>query len=277
MNKLLFLGLLLLIGCEGEWGGGQVGRVSCSFDEFLPNVGRALKMATGNNGNNLYILDDFSYVYSYKRDNLYECAFNLKNTYRFNGFPKDVLFANNNFYVQDGASLKTKDKELCYAKDGVFAVSGTELAVGNKSGVEIWNISGSNCAKKGSIPSQSALALAATNSEYYVAEAGSFANEPLNLAMYSKNWEQIHLEPMSSIPGNEKNFCSADRIAANDYGVYLLDKKCRKIGVFDNYAVWRKTISLDSLGIRNPLDIGTGEYSYIFIMHSNGVERVNAF
>jgi len=271
MNKLLFLFLLLLIGCGAEWGGGQVGRTSCTFDEFLPNFGRVLKMASGNNGNELYILDDFSYVYSYKRDNLYECAFNLENTYRFNGFPKDVIFANNNFYVQDGASLKTKeDKEQCYAKDGVFAISWPELAVGDKFGLEIRNISGSNCTKKGTIPSQSVLALAATNSEYYVMEAQ-------NLAIYSKNGDLIRREPMSSIPGNEKNFCSADRIAANDYGVYLLDKKCKKIGVFDNQAFWRKTISLDSLGIKNPLDIGAGEYSYIFIMHSNGVERVNVF
>jgi len=248
------------MGC-GEWEGGEVGKVSCSFDDFLPNVGRAVKMATGNNGNELYILDDFSHVYSYKRDNLYECAFNLENSYMFNGFPKDVLFANNGFYVQDGAVLKSKeDKEICYARDGVFAVSGAELAVGDKFGVEIWNIS--SCSKKGSIPSQSVLALAATNNEYYVAEA-------LNLAMYSKNGGIIHREPVS--------LCSTDKIAANDYGVYLLDKKCKKIEVFDNYAVWRKTISLDSLGIRNPLDIGAGEYSYIFIMHANGVERVNVF
>jgi len=281
VNKLWFWCLLLLAGCGWEWGGGQVGRTSCSFDEFLPNAGRAFKMASGNNGQQLYILDDFSYVYSYKRDDLYMCAFNLENTYRFSGFPKEVLFANNTFYVQDGAALKNKenkeDKELCYAKDGVFAISGNELAVGDKFGVEIWNISGSGCSKKGNISSQSVLALAATNSEYYVAEAGGFANEPLNLAMYSKNGAQIHLEPLSSTPGNEKNFCSADRIAANDYGVYLLDTKCKKIGVFDNYAVWRKTISLDSLGIRSPLDIGAGEYSYLFIMHSNGVERVNVF
>ena len=269
MSKFGFLAILLLIGCGAEWNGGEVGIVSCSFDEFLPNAGRALKMASGNNGNELYILDDFSYVYSYKRDNLYKCAFNLENSYKFGGFPKDVIFANNGFYVQDGAVLKSKDdKELCYAKDGVFAVSGSELAVGDKSGMEIWNISG--CSKKGSISFQSVLAFAATNSEYYVAE-------PQNLAMYSKNGEPIHIEPMSSTPGNEKNFCSADRITANDYGVYLLDNKCRKIGVFDNQAVWRKTINLDSLGIRNPLDIGAGEYSHIFIMHPNGVEKVNVF
>jgi len=262
--------MLLLVGCDGEWGGGEVGRVSCYFGsfswDFLP-----VKMAVGNNGNDLYILDNSYYVHSYKRDNLYECAFNLEDSYIFGGFPKDVIFANNGFYVQDGAALKTKDdKELCYAKDGVFAVSGNELAIGDKFGMEIWNISGCSKKEKGSISFQSVLALAATNSEYYVVEAQ-------NIAMYSKNGDLIHREPMSSIPGNEKNFCSADRIVANDYGVYLLDKKCKKIGVFDNYAVWRKTISLDSLGIRNPLDIGVGEYSYIFIMHQNGVERVNAF
>jgi len=261
--------MLLLMGCGGEWGGGEVGRVSCSFDDFLPNVGRALKMASGNNGNELYILDDFSYVYSYKRDNLYTCTFNLENSYKFGGFPKDVIFANKGFYIQDRASLKTKDdKELCNAKDGVFAVSGAELAIGDKFGMEIWNISG--CSKKSSLFSQGVLALAATSSQYYVAQSQ-------NLSMYSKNGELIRAEPLSSIPGNEKNFCSADRVAANDYGVYLLDTKCRKIGVFDNQAYWRKTISLDSLGIRNPLDIGAGEFSYIFIMHSNGVERVNVF
>jgi hypothetical protein len=96
--------------------------------------------------------------------------------------------------------------------------------------------------------------------------------------MYSKSGDPINREPLSSNPGNEKNFCSADRIVANDYGVYLLDKKCRKIGVFDSYnATWKKTIKLDSIGIRTPLDIGAGEYSQIFIMHPNGVEKVNVF
>jgi hypothetical protein len=278
--KLGFLAMLLLIGCGAEWGGGEVGRVSCSFGtfsgDFPPNASKAVKIATGNNGNNLYILDDFYYVHSYKRDNLHECAFDLEDSYRFNGFPSDVLFANNGFYVKDGAALKNKDgKEQCYAKDGFFAISGNELAVGDKSGVEIWNMS--NCSKKEGIFSQSVLALAATSSEYYVAEAGGFASEPQNLVIYSKNGELIRKEPMSSIPGNEKNFCSADRIAANNYGIYLLDKKCRKIGVFDNNAFWRKTISLDSLGITNTLDIGAGEYSHIFIMHQRGVEKVNVF
>jgi hypothetical protein len=273
VHKLRFLAMLLLIGCGAEWGSGEVGRVSCSFgafsDDFPPYSNKAVKMATGNNGNNLYILDDFYYVHSYKRDNLHECAFDLEDSYKFGGFPSDVFFASNGFYVKDGTALKNKDdKEQCHAKDGFFAVSGNELAVGDKLGVEIWNIT--NCSKKSSISSQSVLALAATSSEYYVAESQ-------NLAMYSKNGELIRREPMSSIPGNEKNFCSADRITANDYGIYLLDKKCRKIGVFDNYAVWRKTISLDSLGIRNPLDISAGEYSHIFIMHPNGVEKVNVF
>jgi len=224
-------------------------------------------MAMGNNGNELYILDDFYYVYAYKRDNLPECAFNLENSYRFSGFPKDVLFANNTFYVQDGTALKSKDDNvLCYAKDGSFAVNGNEFAVGNTFGMEIWNIS--DCSKK-VITSQPVLALSA-NDEYYAAE-------PLNLVMYSKNGQSIHSEPLSSIPDNEKNFCSIDRVAANNSGVYILDKTCKKIGVFDNQAVWRKTISLDSINIRSPLDIGAGEYPYIFIMHSNGVERVNVF
>jgi hypothetical protein len=271
--KLSLLAMLLLIGCGAEWDGGEVGRVSCSFGafsgDFLPNASKAVKMAVGNNGGVLYILDDFYYVHSYKRDNLYKCAFDLEDSYKFSWFPKDVLFANNSFYVQDGATLKDKGgKEQCYAKDGVFAISGNELAVGYKSSVEIWNIG--DCSKKESIYSQSVLALAATSSEYYVAE-------PQNLAIYSKNGVLIHKEPMSSISGNEKNFCSADRIAANNYGIYLLDKKCKKIGVFDNYAVWRKTISLDSLGITNALDIGAGEDSHIFIMHGRGVEKVNVF
>jgi len=258
---LYFLAMLLLIGCDGEWGGGQVGRVSCTFDEFFPNV---KKMAVGSNGNELFILDDYSNVYSYKRDNLYECAFDLDTSYMFSGFPSDVLFANNNFYVQDGIALKSKeDKELCKAKNGVFSVNGGDLAVGDKFGIEIWDIS--SCTRKNSITSQSVLAISA-NDEYYVAE-------PQNLVMYSKNGQRIYSEPLSSTPGNEKNFCSADRIAANDYGVYLLDKKCKKIGVFDNQAVWRKTINLNS----TPLDIGAGEYSYIFIMYSNGVEKVNVF
>jgi len=131
--------MLLLMGCGAEWGiGPAVGRNSCSFDDPLPNV---KKMAVGDNGNKLYILDDYSRVYSYKRDNLYDCAFNFDTSYAFIGFPSDVLFANNDgFYVQDGMDLRSKnDKKLCSAKTGFFAVNGNDLAVGDKFGVDIWN------------------------------------------------------------------------------------------------------------------------------------------
>ena len=274
---MLCLTALSYMGCgDAEWGSATIGKMSCSFgsfNDFAPNAGRVVKMSAGNNGDNLYILDNSYYVHAYKRDNIYECGFNLENSYGFNGFPSDVLFANNSFYVQDGAALKSKDgKEECYAKTGVFALSGNELAVGSNAGLEVWSIN--NCLKKGSIISQNVLALVATSSEYYIAEAGGYANEPQNFAMYSKNGDLINREPMSSTPGNEKNFCSADRIAANNSGVYLLDKKCRKIGVFDAYAVWRKTISLDSIGIRTPLDIAADKYPYILILHANGVERI---
>jgi hypothetical protein len=274
VGKLGLGAILLLMGCGDEWGSADVGKTSCAFDEFAPSVGRPIKMAAGNSGSSLYILDDFSYVHFYKRDDLYECAFNLEYSYLFTGFPNDVLFANNSFYVQDGRSLKSQnDKEECYAKDGVFAINGNELAIGSNTGLEIWNIKPS-CAKTSNISSQRIFAVAA-NGDYFAAEG--IANNLENLTVYSKTGAILYRELLSAIPGNEKNFCSADRIAANNYGIYLLDKKCKKIGVFDNQAVWRHSISLDSLGIANSLDIAAGEHSYIFILHPNGMERVNVF
>jgi hypothetical protein len=234
-------------------------------------------MASGNNGNNLYVLDDsYHNVHTYSRDNLYECAFNFEDSYSFNGFLSDVISAGSNFYVQDRAQLKSRDdNKICDARDGVFSIYGNELAVGSNMGIEIWNIAQTSCTRGVNVSLQKVLALAATGSEYYAAEGG-IATEPQNLAMFSKNGS-VYREPLSSTPGNEKNFCSADRVAANDYGVYLLDKKCKKIGIFDNQAVWRKTISLDAIGVRNVLDIAPGEYSYIFILHERGVERLNVF
>jgi len=270
---------ITLLGCGGEWESVPVGKASCSFgsfNDFIPAGRKPAKMASGNNGNNLYVLDDSYYnVHAYERDNLYECAFNLKDSYPFNGFLSDVISSGSNFYVQDRAQLKSwDDNKICDARDGIFSIYGNELAVGSNMGIEIWSITQTSCTISGNISSQKVLALATVSSKYYAAEGT--ATEPQNLAMFSKNGS-VYREPMSSTPGNEKNFCSADRVVANDYGVYLLDKKCKKIGIFDNQAVWRKTVSLGAIGIRNVLDIAPGEYSYIFILHENGVEKLNAF
>ncbi|MDR3001455.1 MAG: hypothetical protein LBU89_09345 [Fibromonadaceae bacterium] len=267
---------LILLGCGGEWESGTVGKASCSFgsfDDFLPAAHRPVKMASGNG--KLYILDDFYYVHSYKRDNLYECAFNLEESHGFSGFPNDVFSAGNNFYVQDRAVLKFLDDEVaCNAnRNGVFAIHGNELAVGSEIGLEVWNIN--PCAKKNNVSSQRVLALAATDSEYFAVEG--ITAQPINLTRYPKSGGFSSSDPMSQTSGNEKHFCSADRLVANNYGVYLLDKTCRKIGVYDNQAVWRKTISLDSLSIRNVIDITPAEYSYIFILHTSGVVKVNVF
>jgi hypothetical protein len=266
----------ILLGC-GEWEGGNVGKVSCSFgsfNDFIPTGRTPTKIASGNNGNNLYILDKSYYVHTYKRDHLYECAFNLEFSDSFNGLPNDVISSGSNFYVQDRAQLKSyEDVEVCDAKDGVFALNGNELAVGSTAGIEIWNISTNGCVKKENVSSQKVLALAATNSEYFAVEG--ISTEPQSLARYPKNGGFAYRDIMSSTPGNEKNFCSADRVIANNHGVYLLDKKCKKIGVYDNQAVWRKTINLDSLGVRNILDIAPDEYQYIFLLHLNGVERIS--
>jgi hypothetical protein len=260
---------LILLGC-GEWVSGTVGKASCEFGSFN-DFYRPVKMASGNNGNELYILDNYDVNY-YKRDNLYECAFDLEYSYPFRGSPSDVFSTGNGFYVQDGKQLKSmNDAEACYAKDGFFAIYGDELAIGSNTGIEIWSIN--PCIKKADISSQRVLALAATSSEYFAAEG--ISAEPRNLTMYSKNGSPAYSDPMSSTPGNEKNFCSADRVIANNHGVYLLDKKCGKIGVYDNRGVWRKTVSLESLGIKNALDIAPGEYSYIFILHGKSVEKVN--
>ncbi len=271
---------ITLLGCGGEWVSATVGKTSCSFgtfDEFLPALRTPIKMAAGNNGNNLYILDNSSYVHSYKRDNLYECAFTLENSYYFNGFPNDVFFANNSFYVQDGATLKSQSEEECYAKNGVFAIYGNELAVGDNMGIKTWNIKpcAPNVPNVPNVSSQRILALAATSNEYFAVEG--ITSEPRNLTRYSKTSGFVYSDPMSSIPGDEKNFCAADRIIADNYGVYLLDKKCKKIGIFDNQGIWRKSIKLDSLRIRGTLDIAPGEYSYIFILHDRGVDKVNVF
>jgi hypothetical protein len=261
-----------LLGCDGEWVSGTAGRTACAFADLLPNAHRPLRIAAGSNGNTLYILDDFYSAHHYKRDNLYDCAFALEKSYSFTGFPEDVFFAGDGFYVQDKAQLKfMDDKEACYAKTGFFSVNGNELAVGSNSGIETWAIKPS-CSKRDIISSFSVLALAHGGSQYYAVEG----NTPQNLAVYSRNG-LVRREPLSINNGNEKYFCSADRIAVNSYGIYLFDKQCKRIGVFDNQAYFRKTISLDSLGIAGPLDIAPGEYSYIFILHRNGLEKINVF
>jgi len=261
---------IILLGC-GEWESAPVGKSSCSFgsfNDFIPVGRKPAKMASW--GNHLYILDDsYNNVHVFKRDNLYECSFSLESSYSFDGFLSDVISFSGGFYVQDGAQLKYQENQnVCYARDGVFSIFGNELVIGsNIGGIEIWNIN--SCTKKETISSQKVFALAATATAYYAAE-------PQNLVMFSRSGS-VYRDPMSSTPGNEKNFCSLDRLIADDYGVYLLDKTCKKIGIFDNQAVWRKSISLDSIGIRNALDIATGEYSYIFILHESGVEKINVF
>lgn len=264
MRKFFLLCIIALFSCGGDWEGGSVGRASCTVDNF---DFRPAKIAASNNGNYLYILDAFNYVHSYKRDNLYVCAFKREEYYGFSGFPNDVVATGNDFYVQDKAQLKSRDnKEVCNARDGVFVINGNELAVGSNIGIEVWDIN--TCIKKPNIFSQKVWALAAANGQYFFV-TGISAPATLNINFYS--------DPMSSTPGNEKHFCSATRLAANNHGVYLLDKECKKIGVYDNQGVWRKTLSLDSIGIRNVLDIAPAEYSYILILHSNGVEKINVF
>jgi len=269
-GSLFVVSLLVLLGCEGEWVGGTLGKTACDLRNFN-GFYTAVKMSADRD--NLYILDNSSKVHFYKRDNLYECSFDFEYTYHFNGFLDDVFSLGNTFYVQDKASLKSReDVTLCDARDGSFAIYGNELAVGSNMGIETWSIN--SCTKTGNVSSWKVLSLAATSSDYFAAEG--ISAEPRNLAMYSKSGAS-YSDPMSITPGNEKNFCSADRLVANNHGVYLLDKTCKKIGVYDNRAVWRKSISLDSLGIRGVLDIAPAEYSYIFILHSGGVEKVNVF
>jgi len=268
-KALLFFVCLVLLGCGGEWVGGTVGRTTCAFTDLLPSSHRPLKLAMGDNGNTLYILDDFYSVHHYKRDNLYECAFALENSYSFTGIPEDVLYADNGFYIQDKAQLKfMDDKEACYASTGVFSLSGNELAVGSNTGIQTWALP--SCTKRDKISSTGVFTLASDGVRYYAVEG----NTPLNLAVYSKSG-LVRREPLSVDRGNEKNFCSADRIALNNNGIYLLDKECKKIGVFDNQAYWRKTISLDSLGITGTQDIAAGEYFNIFILHRNGIEKIS--
>jgi hypothetical protein len=270
-KTLAFFAVLVLLGCGGEWVSGEVGRTTCVFTDLLPSAHRPLKIAAGNSGGTLYILDDFYSVHHYKRDNLYDCAFALEKSYSFTGFPEDVLFASNGFYVQDKAQLKfMDDKETCYATTGVFSLFGNELAVGSNTGIQTWAIP--SCDRREKISSTGVLALALYGGEYYAVEG----NTPQNLAVYPKSGS-VRREPLSINQGNEKYFCSADRIAVNNYGIYLLDKKCKRIGVFDNQAYWRKTISLDSLGITDPQDIAAGEYSYIFILRRNGLEKINIY
>jgi hypothetical protein len=285
MPRTLVIAFLVLLGC-GEWVDAPVGRVSCSFrgsffdlffEDWLPAGRKPVKFAAGNNGNILYILDNSSGVHSYRRDNLYDCTFEFERSHDFIRRLDDVFYATNGFYVQEGQSLKFMDEsEACYASDGVFAINRNELGVGGNLRIETWSIATRPCVRGPTIASQRILALGSANGEYYAAEGDAFATEPANLTFY-RNRTLIRREPLSTLPGNEKNFCSADRITANNHGIYLLDKKCGKIGVFHNDAVWRKTIRLDSLGIRNPLDITAAEHSYIFILHDRGVDRVNVF
>ena len=243
-----------LLSC-GEWESATVGRVSCELRNFN---GFSTPIKISIDRDNLYILDNASKVHFYKRDDLYECVFDYQTTHLFTGFPNDVFPS----YVQDRTELKSfADASVCRnIRDGAWAIYGNELAVGSNMGIETWNIN--SCTRTGSVSSQKVLALAATSSEYYAAE-------DLNLARFSKSSSSYR----TPIP----ELCSKDRVIANNYAVYILDKTCRQIGVYDHQPLWRKTISLDSLGIRGSVDIASGEYSYIYILHANGIEKVNVF
>jgi len=261
---------IALLGC-GEWESAPVGKTSCSFgsfNDFIPAGRKPAKMASL--GNDLYILDDSYYnVHAYKKDDLSECSFSLEASYSFDGFLDDVIAFHGGFLVQDGPQLKSQENQnVCYARDGIFSFIGSDLVIGSDFGIEIWDIF-PPCRKKETLSTQKVLAVAATGIAYY-------AVEPQNLVTFSGTGS-VYRDPMSSTPGNEKNFCSIDRLVANNYGVYLLDKKCKKIGVYDNQAVWRKSISLDSVGIKNVLDIAPAEHSYIYVLYENGVEKINVF
>ena len=250
-KKLFSVIAFVILSCGGEWGGGTVGKTSCTFNEFN-KISNPVKMSYWEG--DLYILDYYSTVHSYRRDDLYECAFDIVEEEKLDGFPDDVFASDYGFHVKDREYL-----DDCRVKDGVFAVYGNELAVGSSSGVETWSIN--NCARTGTISSFNTLALATHNGKYFVVEG---VTEPLHLSVY---------------PGNEPkqpllNFCSADRLVYNNHGIYLLDKKCNQIGVFDNLGVWQKNIDLDSVGIRNPIDIAPAEYQHFFVLHKNGMERL---
>jgi hypothetical protein len=277
MTWLLAILVLSLLSCGGEWVDSDDSSTvtHCYTDERLP-AGRSIsRAAMAGDASSLYVLDNWSAIYRYTRDPVRTCGWELDGSWgsegqlSLDGFVEDLDLAGGRLLWMDGAALGSTVEMSCIAERGPFAVApgGAGIAVGTSGGVRTWTLSGSTCALAalsfGSFP---VLGLAQDGDGFYTVEGVS---TPQNLVVYSRSGTELWREPLSATEGNEKYFCGVDRLRVGSSGIFLLDKKCGRLGIFNSDGVWRKTLDLDSLGVRAPLDVLPAEQGMLYILVEN--------
>jgi len=269
----------LLASCGGEWSAPEdtAAVTRCSVRDPLPAGRSVLRAAMSTDAGALYVLDDFSSIYRYTRDPARTCAWEIDASWQtsgqlnLNGFVEDLDLVVGQLFWMDGAAWGGTPGGSCAAERGAFAMApgAAGFAVGNMGGIDTWAVSGSRCTPGTPVSvGLPVLALAQDGEGYYAVEGGA-TGSPERLSVYSRSGVVLWREPLSVQTGNEKYFCSASRLRSGNSGIFLLDDKCRRLGVFNSDGSWRKTLDLDSLGVRNALDVMPGEQGNVYLLLEN--------
>jgi hypothetical protein len=271
------LSLCLLASCGGEWtSGGTAGvEIGESWDE-LPMGRRAQRAVSAGGANEIFILDNNRSVYRFVRDGAAIFRWNLDRDFGslgvldFDGAVDDLGYAAGEFFGLNGNIVSRSDGAECAVgsnKGFAAAPSGASLIVAGST-VKEYEFSGNGCRLSQTVFPNAALAVAQGPSAYF-AVLGS--TTPVELAVAFKGSASVWREPLSLIEGNEKNFCSAERLVSNGVSLFLLDTKCRKLGVFYSDGAWLQTIPLDGLSLgASVLDVMAGDAGSAYLLLSNG-------
>lgn len=266
----------LLVSCGGEWTAPSDGSVQrCVSSDALPAGRSVLRAAMTSDAQALYILDNWSSLYRYTRDPVRECGWNLDGSWgsggqmAISGFAEDIDLSRSQVFWMDGSQLGGANGAECLAERGPFAMAtdGSGFSLGYSGGLRHWTFTASGCRSDGSTSGLPVLALERDDDGFYTVEG--VAGQPQQLAVYNRTGGVLWREPLSATPGSEKYFCSAARLRIGSNGLFLLDTQCRKLGVFDVDGVWRKSLSLDSLGLYGVQDVLPGEQGKLYLLTEN--------
>lgn len=279
MRMLSLLIMISLMSCGGEWVSSpdSAGVTHCS-SESLPAGRSVLRGALSPDGSSLYVLDNWSTIYRFQRHPVRSCGwepdFEWQNAGSWSqpGFVQDLDYAVGLFAFQDGASISVSNGWECRAQSGPMALGpdGQSFLVATQGGIQGWVRSGSSCVKSSFSGSGFPVWVVAQESQrlFAIEGVGLFQN----FVVFDLSGSVLWREPLSVQLGDPKYFCSADRLRSGPSGVFLLDKECQQLGVFERNGVWRKTLDLGALGIRRAIDIMPGEQGMLYILTENQQE-----
>jgi hypothetical protein len=240
-------------------------------------MGRSAQRAvSAEGGSEIFILDNNRSIYRFVRDGAaifrwnWDRDFGSLGALDFDGAVDDLGYAAGEFLGLNGNIVSRSDGAECAvgSNEGfATAPSGTSIVVAGST-VKEHDFSGNGCRLSQTIFSNAALAVA-QDAEAYFAALGS--TTPVELAVAFKSGAAVWREPLSLIEGNEKNFCSAERLVSNGVSLFLLDTKCHKLGVFYTDGTWLQTILLGELGLgASVLDVMAGDAGSAYLLLSNG-------